>query len=158
MNVEMSRNDFGINPAENFGKRLRALVDAAGLSVDAFAKALGVHRDTPQKWFSEQSFPQRKYHHRIAKLLKVPVEELFLSGAYSVSREQPAKVSEESELLNTYREINRLRKDLEGSKERVKELENLLLVYQARYTKDKRKEDSSEINPQKLRRPISLNA
>lgn len=152
----MSRNDFCNNSGEDFGKRLRELVDAAGLSVDRFAKSLEVHRDTPQKWFSGQSYPQRKYHHRIAKILKVSVEELFAVGAYTVSQAQPDKVSEDSELLNIYRELNRLRKDYQASKDRIHELESLLQLYQARYSNDKRKEDRDDLNPMKLRRPVQL--
>jgi transcriptional regulator with XRE-family HTH domain len=152
----MSRNDFGNIPEGDFGKRLRAAVDAAGLSVDRFAKSLGVHRDTPQKWFSGQSFPQRKYHHLIAKILKVPVEELFASGAYSVAQPQPDKVSEESELLNTYRELNILRKELQTSRDKIHELEVVLKIYQSRHARDKRKEDRDDLNPLALRRPVEI--
>ncbi|MEJ5241923.1 MAG: helix-turn-helix transcriptional regulator [Anaerolineales bacterium] len=152
--VEMSRNYFCNNPDDGFGKRLRALVDAAGLSVDRFAKSLGVHRDTLQKWFSGKSFPRRKYHHRIAKILKIPVEELFASGDYIVAPPQPGKGSEESELLNIYRELNTLRKDLQASKDRIHELEALLQIYRTRYASDKRKEDHADLNPITLRRPV----
>jgi transcriptional regulator with XRE-family HTH domain len=152
----MSRNYFGTIPDRDFGKKLRALIDAAGYSVDGFAKALGVHRDTPQKWFSGQSFPQRKYHHKISKLLKVPVDGLFASGAYSVPHPGPDMISEDNELLNAYREINRLRKELEYTKKRIHELEKLLLVYQSRQANDKRKGDDQGLNPLKLRRPVVI--
>ena len=152
----MSRKDFGTFPDDDFGKKLRALIAAAGYSVEGFAKALGVHRDTPQKWFSGQSFPQRKYHRQISKLLKVSTEELFASGAYSAASPQPEMVSEENELLNAYRELNKIRKELENSKDRIHELEKLLFVYQSRYSSDKRKEDHEDINPLELRRPVVI--
>lgn len=161
----MSINDIYSTPDTRFGKRLRALIDAAGISVDRFAKALGVHRDTPQKWFSGASFPQRKYHCNISKILNIPVEQIFSRQAYGPPTEKmdqefatPAVTypATANELLDAYRELNQSRKQLEIYKDKIAELEELVRTYEQRFISQKRKGDRENLDPAKLRQPISL--
>lgn len=79
----------------NFGRTLKRLIGDAGLTVEAFARQLDVHVDSPQKWFAGKSYPHRKYHKRMAEILGVPVERLFAAEGPSANLESmiPAPVA-----------------------------------------------------------------
>lgn len=67
---------------DNFGEHLKRLVGDAGLTVAAFAGALGCHVDAPQKWFAGKSYPHRKYHKRMAEVLGVPVHVMLMQEVH----------------------------------------------------------------------------
>ena len=79
---------------EDFGQILKRAIGDAGLTVEAFSKKLGVHVDSPQKWFAGKSYPHRKYHKRMAEILMVPIDRLFDGyGTATLESKIPAPVA-----------------------------------------------------------------
>ena len=64
--------------SREFGEHLKGLIGDAGLTVKMFSEVLGVNIDTPQKWFSGESYPHRKYHKKMSEILNVSIERLLM--------------------------------------------------------------------------------
>lgn len=64
-------------PAEVIGARIKARLEELGMTVPAFAAAVGVSVQAANRWVRGESLPDREREHDIALVLDMPWAELF---------------------------------------------------------------------------------
>lgn len=77
---------------------LRDAIHRSDLTVDSLAQKIKVDPKTVARWISSGQKPYRKHMHEVAKVVQVPVNQLWPDG---LSAEQQSAVSE-SEVIATY--------------------------------------------------------
>lgn len=108
-------------------ERLRATLLERGITMAAFADALGVDEKTIERWISQGRTPYRR--HRYAAARHLGVDETYL-WPDAISREQVATASE-SEIVNVYPHRWAMPRDIWGRLFSQAEEEIDILVYVA---------------------------
>lgn len=66
---------------ENFATNLKRLLQEREMTQRSLAEALGMTEAMVSKWTTKNGFPEERQIERVAKVLKVPYEELFKDPA-----------------------------------------------------------------------------
>src|SRR5690625_1087961 len=96
--------------AEDFGRRLKELVDERGMSLRQFSSAADIDKGTISRIINGKRKANIEHINTFAECLDVPVNELLHAAGYSVNAEDPADTSDVSlsadEIYQTLTETN----------------------------------------------------